>query len=199
MERVLKTAPVNEPISLTQTKLYLRIEPTDVAEDTLLNSLISAARAWVETDTDRALITQTWYLYLSFFPLVDYIELPFGTLQSIIAVKYTDSNNNVHTISASDYTVDTKSYVPKIQLNYGVSWPTATFSANNPIEIEAEVGYGLNPSDVPEPLQAACLQLVSHWYENRHIMADKIQRVPSASHIPMVVPALIAQYKYHRI
>ena len=50
-------APASEPVSLTDLKTWLRIDWTD--DDAWLSLLIQDARAWVESHTSRALITQT--------------------------------------------------------------------------------------------------------------------------------------------
>ena len=41
------TEPVNEPVTLVEAKAYLRVDTTD--EDTLIATLITAARQWVES------------------------------------------------------------------------------------------------------------------------------------------------------
>lgn len=47
-----------EPVTLTDAKLWCRIDNT--AEDSVISSLITAAREKVEADTDRQFAPQTW-------------------------------------------------------------------------------------------------------------------------------------------
>ena len=57
-ERV--TAPSSEPVTLTEAKLYLRVDNT--TEDALISDLIVAARMDAEKYLKRSLISQTWQL-----------------------------------------------------------------------------------------------------------------------------------------
>ena len=58
MSLQLITPPSAEPISLTDMKLYLRIDGTTY--DTLLTSLLAAARDYAQRRQRRAYLTQTW-------------------------------------------------------------------------------------------------------------------------------------------
>lgn len=66
MRLKLITPPSVEPVTLAEAKLHARIEIDD--DDTLVTSLIIAARRYCETVLRSALITQTWTLYLDGFP-----------------------------------------------------------------------------------------------------------------------------------
>ncbi len=74
------------------------------AEDDLLTEHIVTARQFVEDGTGRGLLTQTWDLYLDKFPVKNYIEIPFGNLQSVTSIKYKDTDgvetNMAKTITA---------------------------------------------------------------------------------------------------
>lgn len=65
--------PLVEPVSLSELKDMLRIDPSDTSQDDVLSSLNAAARAYCETITQRKFVQQTWALYLDFFP--GYIDL----------------------------------------------------------------------------------------------------------------------------
>ncbi len=107
MALVLLTAPTEEPITLDEAKLHLRVEIDD--DDTLILGMIKAAREYAEVVTHRRLITQTWRYYLDSWPEdKDYIEMPFPPLQSISSITYTDCDGVVYTWSvATDSTGDT--------------------------------------------------------------------------------------------
>ena len=88
----------------------IRLTATMV-EDDLLDGDIEASRERVEDETRRALLTQTWDMHLDEFPAENFIDLPFGNLQSVTHVKYTESDGTVtnltKTITAfADSTVD---------------------------------------------------------------------------------------------
>lgn len=62
-----------EPVTLAEAMLHCRFEipstdPVYANETALISSLITAARKYCETRLRRALITQTWALYLDGFP-----------------------------------------------------------------------------------------------------------------------------------
>ena len=62
----ITTQPSVEPVTLAEAKLHLRVDIAD--DDTLITSLIAAARQQAENITRRALCTQSWVLVLDSFP-----------------------------------------------------------------------------------------------------------------------------------
>jgi Phage gp6-like head-tail connector protein len=66
MTSILLTGPAIEPISLEETKTFLRIEHND--EDELIAALIAGARSHIEAQTQTALITQDWRVVLDAWP-----------------------------------------------------------------------------------------------------------------------------------
>lgn len=68
LERI--TNPEFEPVTLAEMRLHLRTFGDDTDEDALLQSLITAAREWVEDYTARALFDQTWRLTIIQRPAV---------------------------------------------------------------------------------------------------------------------------------
>ena len=168
METTLNTAPTVEPVSLTEIKRHVRIEPNDEDNDIYLYNLISVAREQVEMITWRKLITQTWYGYLNDWPSGDYIELPFGSLQSVTAVRYTDVDASQSTWSSAEYIVGTDYQKGRITLADGYAWPNENLYPSNPIEIEFVCGYGLADS-VPNQIKHAIKLMVAELYENREV------------------------------
>ena len=67
MPVILISEPEEEPLSLADAKLFLRVEHD--AEDALITNLVRAARRHVETQTGRRLVTQIWRLVLDAWPL----------------------------------------------------------------------------------------------------------------------------------
>src|SRR3990167_6456356 len=100
----IATAAADTPVTLTEAKAHLRYDLT--TEDTLITTLIKVATEYAEKRLSRALITQTWDLYLKEFPPEDTIVLPFPPLQSITHVKYYDSNNTLQTWGSLNYDLD---------------------------------------------------------------------------------------------
>jgi len=141
---------------------------SDTTQDSLLSTLITAARQQVEATTQRALITQTWYGYLDHFPSASFFELPFGQLQSVDDFDYTDSDGTVTEMTVTtDYLVDSDSDPGRVVLPYGVSWPSFTAYPVNPIAVEYVCGYGDTASTVPASLRTAIKMKVEDLFNHR--------------------------------
>jgi uncharacterized phiE125 gp8 family phage protein len=168
---VLETAPVIEPISKAELKLHLRLPASEV-EDTLLDDIIQAARENIEDMTRRALLTQTWDMYLSRFPAATAIKLPFGNLQSVTHVKYTDSDGDQTTLTEdTDYTVETNGdQCGFVRLPYSGPWPSATLDPSNPVVIRFVCGW-TEAASLPSKIRTAVKMICHDLYENRESQA----------------------------
>lgn len=181
----LLTAPVSEPVTLSDVKDYLRIDGT--ADDSLISDMIAGARDMVEKYLKRALITQTWKLTLDTFPASrgrrydsyngvmdvpqmeyydygDSINLAKLPIQSISSIVTYDTANTSSTYAASNYTLDSAS--GRIFLNDGSVWPT-DLRERAAIEITYVAGYGDAASDVPPTIRQGIKSLVGQMYETR--------------------------------
>lgn len=174
MPRALITPPSAEPVSLSEAKAHLRETATD--QDSLIMSLISAARGWAEDFTQRALITQTWDYKLDAF--ADEMEIPLPPLQSVTSIKYLDTAGAEQTLANTEYTVDTAAERGLVRLGYGKSWP-ATRAQANAVTIRFVAGYGA-AATVPGTIKAACLLLLGELYARREhaIAGAPIATVP---------------------
>ena len=187
----IKTEPAKEPVTLAEAKSHLRVEITD--DDTLINSLIKAARRHVENVCSRALITQTWYLYLDAFPASGKeIKIPLPPLGSIVNIAYIDTDGVTQTLAASKYTVDAKSEPARVKEAYNETWPD-TREIINAVTVEFTCGYGADETSIPEPIRQAMLMLIGHWYENRELVVVTGNMAPKE--IPAAVTALLASYR----
>jgi len=140
-----------------------------LTEDDLLTEYIKTSREYIEDLTNRALITQTWDYFLDEFPDKNYILLPFGNLQSVSSVTYTDSDGDATTLTEdTDYYVELNGDMHgRIVLPYGLSWPSFTAYPSNPIAIRFVCGYGALASDVPNKIISAIKRTCSILYETR--------------------------------
>jgi uncharacterized phiE125 gp8 family phage protein len=142
MKRVIATPPVYYPIVLDQAKDHLNVDFSD--NDKYIQTLISVATDKAEQFLRRRLITQTWKVYLDKWPFENYIVLPFGQLQSVTHVKYTDVDSTQTTWDTDEYGVDIYSDPGRIVLGYGYPWPSVSLHPQNPIEVQFVCGYGAN-------------------------------------------------------
>lgn len=189
MSLVLFAGPSNEPLSVPEAKDWARI--TEDFEDDIIEGLIRSARSHVETLCGRALITQTWELYLDEFPCQ--IDVPRPPLQSVTHIKYIDSAGTLQTLASSEYTVDTKAEPGRIVPAYGKSWPGTRYEPNA-VQVRFIAGYGTKATDIeakaPE-LRRAIGVLTGTMYEQREV-ADEVSKVD----VPEAFYQLVNQHRW---
>lgn len=166
MKTTLKTAPAAKALTIESVKDQLYIV-SDWDYDEHINTLIDTATAHVEQYLCRKLITQTWYAYFDEWPSDDSLYIPFGNLQSVTSVKYTDTDEAITTFSSADYLVDTNSIPGRVVLKYGEVWPTTLLSPMNPIVVEFVTGYGATHASVPADIKHAMKMLISQHEQHR--------------------------------
>lgn len=141
MRVTLVTGPVYFPITLDEAKDHLNVDHAN--DDPVIQAMIAVATNQVEQFTRRRLITQTWKYFLDDWPNVDHFYIPFGQLNSVTHVKYTDSDGDQSTWdSSTEYLVDTDSDPGRVVLAYSKTYPGDTLYPSLPIEIQFVCGYG---------------------------------------------------------
>lgn len=183
----LQTAPTVEPVSSAEAKAHLRVTSSD--DDTLIGTLITTAREYVERITNRALITQTWDWYFSDFKGSEFV-VPYAPLQSVTHVKYYDTSGTLQTWGSANYVVDTDSWQGRIYPIYNGTWPTDSRGYEKDVTIRFVAGYGNAGSDVPNPLKHAILMLIGELYENREMTLVGV----NITELPFAVRHLLAPY-----
>tara|TARA_Y100000310_G_scaffold337945_1_gene426301 strand:+ start:593 stop:1252 length:660 start_codon:yes stop_codon:yes gene_type:complete len=197
----LTTAPATELITTALAKTYLHVVGTN--EDTLIDTLVTAARTQVEEYTGRALINQTWDLYLDGAPFggadlsdmkaasgwpiaanlpghTSAITLPRPPLSSITSISSFAPDNTETTYSTDNYRADTVKDPGRAVLNDGESWPTGLRETQS-LRIVFVAGYGAAASSVPNPLLAATYEILYDLYRDRGSGhdADEIMSLPT--------------------
>jgi uncharacterized phiE125 gp8 family phage protein len=185
MKSILTTPPVAEPVTLAEAKAHLRID--DDAEDALVTALIAAARRQVEAMTGLALITQSWSFFADDWPAKGEFALPLHPLIAVEELKLHGEEGDPAVIDPAHYYVDGWARPARLILRER-DWPKPGRIANG-IEIAATLGFGNEPSDVPDDLREAILRLVAHWHERR---GDEQSR-------PLGFATLIAPYRAVRL
>lgn len=193
MAYVIATAPAIEPMTTAEAKTHVRVDIS--ADDSYIDTLVKAAREFVEQYTRRALITQTWDLWLDEFPDGDELLLGYAPLQSVTHVKYVDSDGATATMTATDYVVDPYNEPGKVVLKGSANWPTTTLRAVNGVNVRFVAGYGTASTSIPQPILHAMKLLVGHWYENREqvIITGAVPK-----EIPFAVQSLLTPYRVLR-
>jgi hypothetical protein len=216
---VRATQPVVEPVSLADAKVHLRIDSD--AEDLLIQSMISSARAWAEDYLDRTLILTQWTMRLDSFygsvgspmqfglradgnntegrqgvvPNMD-IELPRPPMATVDA--YTDVTV-VYTPAVSGTTTTLAGTEYRIDRNQtpGAIRPLygktwpSHLMDQNSVSVTWWAGYGADGSKVPPPVRSALLMLVAHLWRNREMTAES-----ALSEVPMGTKALLDSVRW---
>lgn len=167
-------APTVEPVSVASLKQHSRLG--DVAdEDLVLTKYLLAAREMVETDTQRALCTQTWQLQMGQFPcggvngydfpFINAIELRICPVASVSSIYYVASDGTSTLWPSSNYIVNTSSEPGRVTLAYGATWPTVR-NQENAVTVTFVSGYGA-ATDVPERACQAIRLLAAEWVISR--------------------------------
>lgn len=192
MTSYLLTGPATEPVSLDDAKAYLRVD--DTTEDSLVATLITAARIHLESLTGRALIAQTWRLVLDAWPCDGVIGLPVAPLISLTAITAYDPDGNPTTIAMAGIEPAVGATPARLFLPANFH-PGPTLRAHEGIEIDYLAGYGTAASDVPADLVQALMVLVAYWFENR----DAVVIAGSGAIVPSGFDRLVASYRSIRL
>lgn len=124
MPLVPVTAPAYEPLSLTEAKLFLKIDAT--ADDPLISSMIRVSREYAEKFTQTALVQQTWDDKRDGVRTDEcgLIVLEKPPVQSVV-ITYVDTNGDTQTWSSAEYRTDlpTDFHKARIEPAYGYSYP----------------------------------------------------------------------------
>ena len=168
----ISTPPASEPISLTEAKLYLRVDTT--ADDALITALITAARETVERYTSRALVTQTITQVLDCFPGFGF-RLAVHPVQSITSIAYKDSNGDTQTLASSIYMLDNYEMPNAVVLKANQAFPSV-YDETNAVTVVYVAGEAAG--NVPKAILQAMYLTISDFYENR---TDYVKRLPTAA------------------
>jgi len=194
----LTTAPAVEPVTLAQAKAHMRVDIAD-DDALITNLITAARadaenvcrRAFVTQKWDLYLDSFPKYTYFGVVPgyvpvdqlpsgwlsMRNYavrfrggkIDLPFPTLQSVDAVKYTDLTGTVQTLDPSQYVVDAISEPGALTPAPDTYWPD-TQNRTNAVQISFTAGYG-DDAAVPAGIKAWMLMRIGVLYKNREEVA----------------------------
>ena len=137
------TAPVTEPVTLAEAKLYCRV--TTSVDDNQISLMIKQAREAIEVGTGLSLIPKTAVVWFTNFN--GGFNLPYGPVNSFTSL----IDENGDTIIAADYTL------------VGGKFPMLTRPLWRNLKATYTVGY----TTIPNDLKIAILDQVSYDYENR--------------------------------
>jgi uncharacterized phiE125 gp8 family phage protein len=146
-------APATEPLTLEETKLYLRV--TDDAEDVQINDLIIAARMMAEQWLKRSLISQSWKIaYDDYLP--ECTKLPMGPVTAVTSVTIINKDASTQTLASNLY------YLNAAQNMLVFQSDVIGFR----VEVVYATGYG-DALAVPRPIKQGMLAHIASMYDYR--------------------------------
>ena len=173
---ILVTDSASEPLTLSEVKIFLRIDSDDY--DGILTPLITTVRQLAERITGRDMINKTWKCYLdndcnnllypNYYNGINScvgIEILKSKLQSITSIQYY-SNDVLTTWSSSNYYITDEQDYSSINLVDGGSFPSDIDNRKQAVVITFVSGYGADASFVPQALKEAMLYHISALFEN---------------------------------
>jgi len=150
------TAPAAEPLTLAETKEFLRIPHND--DDGRITDMIITARSLAEHWLKRSLITQSWKLSYE-NGIRGTIRLPMGPVRSITSVTATTGDTTA--------TIDSSAYALNVA---GDGLVIESIITGDRIDITYSAGYG-NASQVPKPIKLGMLQHVAAMLDGQVSLA----------------------------
>ena len=171
--QLAETAPIVEPVTLAEAKEYARIDGS--SEDTLITSLIKAARLHCESFTGKSLIPKT--VTVTSFTYPYQFQMPYGPLLS--------ENNVTKCVTLDQNAVET---TLNYQVNAGL-YPKL-FILGGAQSYKFKLIYTAGFTTVPEDIKLAIKMMVNTLYERREDFSD-LQAIES----PLGVKALLMPYK----
>lgn len=164
MSSIVRTGTVSaEPVTRGAMKNYLKLPPSNQTDDTLIDSLISAARVQAEIITECALVRSTFVQYMNRFPgrhdheLGSFqhgrhsvenhhhhhgeIKMKRGPLVSVQSLIYIGTDGNPYPLSpGEDFIVDPATQPGRIRPVPYTVWPL-TLCVPNAVAIAFTAGY----------------------------------------------------------
>jgi len=162
------TQPASEPVTLEEAKAHLNVTHAD--EDSLITTLIEAARGRVEALLQRAIMSQTWEIAVDCFP--SWFSLPLGKVTALDSFTYVDAAGATQTVASSVYESDFDDQPARVRLADGQNWPDEG-DVINAVRLRYTVGEG-DAADVPAAIKQGILLVVGSLYRDRESQVANI-------------------------
>jgi uncharacterized phiE125 gp8 family phage protein len=158
----------DEPVTLAEMRLYLRLDPDDAIEDALVANLVASARASLEAETRRLLKPARFRVTLDAWPRDRRIPLPLSPLVGVVRLGLAGADGAVAALEAGLL----RPGPDPVEAPCLVVDPAAPEPNGRTILIDVAAGYGGDGPALPAPLRLAVLRLAAARYEHRGDEAD---------------------------
>jgi uncharacterized phiE125 gp8 family phage protein len=166
----LITAPSEEPVTLAEAQDHCRIDGNEF-DALLAGIIIPAVRNAAESETGRALCTQTRELVLDTFP--EAFLLRGAPIAAIVSLKYLDTAGVEQTLNPADYLLDKDNEPGYVVPAYGKGWP-ASYQVPNAVRLRYTCGYGAAAA-VPAPIKQWMLLAIGTMKAQAETIGDTKQ------------------------
>lgn len=153
------TPPADQPVTLAETKAFLRVDHDE--DDAGISAMLAAAVNLLDGRNGilgRCLEPATWELVLDAFPAAE-IRLPLGPVVSITSVTFTNPDSEDAALPADAYVLAASTFCADV-VPAG-AWP-ATAVAPNAVRVRFVAGTG-----TPDAVKQAILAMVAERYDGR--------------------------------
>lgn len=157
-------APTAELIARGEAKLHLRVDDRGGVhpDDSLIDTLIAAAREEAQKYAQVSIGSQTLEIALDAFPEGgEAIKLRRGPVTAITSVTYVDEDGTTQTLSASNYSLDDYSVPPRVVPAYNTEWPSTRDVAN---AVKVRYVAGWTALTLPKSVKTAMLAHIDLHY-----------------------------------
>lgn len=181
--------PAEEPVTLAEAKLHLRVDSSD--EDAYISALITAARQQAEHITGRAMVNCRYVQTEDQFPQA--IKLRPGRVSQITELRFRDASGVLQILSSPCYTLDNAGeFIAWVYPSPGYTWPSV-WSHPNAVEVEFVAGFGATLADVPQSIKQWMLLTIAQWYSTREAAAERATEQPSTFYSALLAPYMVME------
>jgi uncharacterized phiE125 gp8 family phage protein len=155
----LITPSAVDAITLTEAKAHLRVVDSD--DDTYISALVKSASTNAEQWLGRALIDQTWDLYLDTFPTTHQeIMIPKPPLIEVISIIYDQPDGTEATVDAGDYFVDNDA-INSVRVRFRAGYLDTSSPPQNAVPFDIKAGILLSVGTMYEAREQVVIGTVA--------------------------------------
>ncbi len=163
----------------------------DGVQDSLLEALLRAAIAQIESRTGKVTIARSFLWRIGVWRDLASQALPVAPVGAVSAFNIVDRDGAPTLIDPARYLLVPDTHRPRIEAT-GACLPS--IPAGGHAEIAFDAGFGPDWGALPADLGQAILMLAAHHYEHRHATGPKVE-----AEMPFGVSSLIERYRTVRI